>query len=92
MAGKKQKAKPKDRKKLDHRILAHGEATGHKHEALEGTLYADDDGNLFLVADPETTTVRHEEHKPVKVPAVNNEVGRVQEYDHFAEEARSVQD
>lgn len=41
---------------------------------------------------PSGTVVVHEEHYPVEVPPGDYQVGRVREYDHFAEEARRVID
>jgi len=72
-------------------ILAEGEATGHAHRVAddielfekEGTLYINSKGGF---------TVEHEEHKPITIEKGTYEIGIVQEYDHFAEEARRVAD
>lgn len=76
-------------------VLAEGEHTGHAHviappqgvavELVErnGVTYLRTSGFADLV---------HEEHRAIEVPAGEYEVRRVQEYDHFAEEARDVQD
>lgn len=83
-----QEAKPK----AGRAILAHGEVTGHCHEAIgEGVEVFERDGVLYLSA-PNGATVKHEEHKPITVPPGNYQIGIVQEYDHFAEEARRVAD
>jgi hypothetical protein len=81
-------------KKLNHRILAEGEVIGHKHEVVEkelSNLYADEKGNLFLKANGELT-ITHTEHNPITIPAGTYRIRRVQEYDHFSEEAKNVQD
>ena len=79
-------------KKLPHRVLAEGEATGHSHTAdSSATLWGSDSGSLVLEV-PIETTVTHEEHKPVVLPNGEYDVVRVKEFDHFAEEARQVQD
>ena len=73
-------------------VLAYGEATGHCHEAIgEGVELYERDGVLYLAA-PAGARVTHQEHQAVALPPGNYQVGIVQEYDHFAEEARSVQD
>lgn len=73
-------------------ILAYGEMTGHCHEAIgEGVEVFERDGVLYLSA-PNGATVKHEEHKAIAVLPGNYQIGIVREYDHFAEEARSVRD
>jgi hypothetical protein len=49
------------------------------------------DAGMF-VASEKPFTIVHEEHKPVTIPAGKYKVKRVQEYDHFAEEAKNVAD
>lgn len=74
-------------------VLAEGEATGHAHVLpVEGVLEVREvDGVLYArIAEP--TTVRHEEHHAVPLEPGIYRVGRVQEFDHFAEEARQVAD
>lgn len=79
-------------KKLKHKILAEGEHTGHKHQLTigEGELY-EDDGTLYLHCETKCV-ITHEEHGKVTVPIGDYKIGIVREYDHFAEEARNVQD
>ena len=74
------------------RVLAEGEATGHKHlaEAADVTLFVHD-GALYMRA-PSGTRVVHEEHRALDIPPGDYLVGKVREYDHFAEEARPVYD
>ena len=84
---------PKSAKKLGHRTLREGEATGHAHVAVaeDVTLFIGDDNALYMKA-PSGTTVVHEEHNPITVPPGIYRVSGVQEYDHFLEESREVVD
>lgn len=74
-------------------VLAEGEATGHHHTANGAgiAVMEGEKGELFLQA-PLGATIEHEEHKVLDVPAGTYEVRRVQEYDHFEQEARRVVD
>lgn len=79
--------------KLNHLTLAEGEATGHHHTITKGKaeLY-NHEGTLFLKVNSEEAELTHQEHNTVTLPKGNYKVGIVREYDHFAEEARRVQD
>jgi hypothetical protein len=84
---------PKEATKLDHNIIAKGEATGHHHRL------AGPDAGLFLHCEimyldiPKKGKIEHEEHAPINYDApVQRIIGRVKEYDHFEEEARVVAD
>lgn len=79
----------KNRRKLDRAILADGERTGHFHEAHGDGVALYDDGVLEA---PHGAQVTHQEHAPVTIVPGTYERHIVQEYDHFAEEARSVVD
>lgn len=79
----------KKRKQLDKAILAHGEHTGHFHEAHGDGVALFDDGVLEA---PHGAEVTHQEHASVTVPPGTYERSIVQEFDHFAEEARNVAD
>jgi len=81
---------PANAKKLDHRVLAEGEVTGHAHRATAGTLYQV--GDSLILESPQKEPILHEEHDLVVPPAVECDVVRVQEYDHAAEEAKQVVD
>jgi hypothetical protein len=80
-------------KLLNHKTLAKGEKTGHHHTITEGEaeLY-EENGVLFLRVNSENATLTHQEHKPIVIDKGDYEIGIVQEYDHFAEEARRVAD
>jgi hypothetical protein len=73
-------------------VLAEGEATGHKHlaEAVDVTLFMHD-GALYMRA-PSGTRIVHEEHHALDIPPGDYLVGKVREYDHFAEASRPVYD
>ncbi len=79
--------------KLKHNHLAEGEVTGHYHAAVgpSVSLWGGPDDRMLLKA-PQGATVTHQEHLPVTLPVGEYERLIVQEYDHFAEEARSVRD
>jgi hypothetical protein len=88
---------PKNLKKVERKargfVLAEGEVTGHAHviESDIDLMLDEASGKMFMHNDSEVT-VKHEEHHHVDVPAGDWELGIVKEYDHFAEEARKVQD
>lgn len=66
-------------KKLDHRILAEGEVTGHMHELTKGTLYSGMWGKLF--ADIESLALlTHPEHKTIKLEKGFYEIITQREY------------
>jgi hypothetical protein len=72
-------------------VLADGESTGHAHTVQDEIEMMISDAGMF-VASETPFTITHEEHKPITVPPGKYEVKRVQEYDHFKEEARQVAD
>jgi len=74
-------------------MLAEGETTGHAHtidDTKSSTLYTFG-GILFLQVLQEVCLL-HEEHKKQKIKPGLYKIRQVQEYDHFAEEARAVRD
>lgn len=83
---------PEDADETGGRVLAEGEATGHKHLAIaEDVLLFMHEGTLFMSA-PNGTTIVHEEHRVLEIPPGNYQIGTVLEYDHFADEAHPVID
>jgi hypothetical protein len=72
-------------------VLAEGETTGHAHCIQEDIDLVEIDGILYMKNDKEVT-ITHEEHNAHTIPAGVWEIGIVQEYDHFEEEARKVRD
>lgn len=79
--------------KLEHLTLAKGEKTGHHHTITEGDaeLY-EENGILYLRVNSKEATLTHQEHKSIVIGKGDYKIGIVQEYDHFAEEARRVAD
>jgi len=79
-------------KATDNRVLAEGEATGHSHVIDDAAkVFVAEDGTLYVETDA-PVSVLHEEHGTITIPAGKYRVGRVMEYDHFAEEASQVID
>lgn len=79
--------------KLDHMILAEGEATGHCHKIVSGIgqlIMMDKIMHLQIFS--ETALLEHNEHGPIQIPKGNYRIDRVREYDHFEEETRRVAD
>ena len=74
-------------------ILAKGEMTGHTHRVNldEVNVLMAEDGTLYCEAKMDFVVI-HEEHKSLKLPKGTYKIRKVLEYDHFAEEARAVQD
>lgn len=80
-------------KKLDKPVLAEGEVTGHTHTLLDNNVdvYEHNNGLREFTLEQDTI-LTHEEHNKISIPKGNWISGIVQEYDHFAEEARNVAD
>lgn len=72
-------------------VLAEGEVTGHIHVVEDNIELFEEDETLFINSKDEFI-VTHEEHKPVTVKKGTYKIGIVQEFDHFAEEAKNVVD
>jgi len=80
-------------KRLDHLILAYGEATGHHHRIATGqATLSEENGTLYLRVDSNKADLVHEEHGKITIPKGDYLVRRVREFDHFAEKARAVRD
>ena len=80
-------------KKLDHLVLMEGELTGHAHRISKGLAELFESGSTkYLKVLSDEAVLIHEEHGAITIPKGIYRIGRVQEYDHFAEEARAVQD
>ena len=74
------------------RVLAEGEATGHKHVAeAQDVLLFTHEGALYMRV-PSGTRIIHEEHRALDIPPGDYLIGTVREYDHFAEQSRPVFD
>jgi hypothetical protein len=77
----KVKELPKDCVKQNHRILAEGEATGHKHELDSGELYEKEGVLYFRVPEDQPATLKHEEHGPITFEPGAYKVIRQREYE-----------
>jgi hypothetical protein len=77
-------------------VVSRGEQSGHSHivnsdQTTLWTLTRDGITELYLEVQAQATLV-HDEHKPLTIPAGIYRVGRVKEYDYFAEMERKVID
>ena len=86
-------AAPAERgKQLPHRILAHGEVTGHTHRIQEtaGAALYTLGAELLLEVTADAATVVHEEHAPIRLERGHYRVWRQREYS--PEEIRVIRD
>lgn len=86
---KKNTLKKKHLKKNN--IIAWGEATGHSHRVIGDHEIYDTGHFMYLNAKTEVE-VRHEEHKPIKIPPGVYQLDGVREFNHFDREIRRVVD
>lgn len=82
---------PKGAKALKGAVLVEGAAGGNQHIAKGRSVKLYKANDLIYVKAGKFQMV-HPEHKSIDVPAGTYVVKGVQEYDHFAEEARRVID
>jgi hypothetical protein len=63
-------------------VLAYGEITGHSHRIAdpEAAEFFELDGIIFMKVMAESTTVVHEEHKPITLPRGTYRVWQQREY------------
>jgi hypothetical protein len=80
--------------KLDTKILAEGEATGHQHRLTLKTaqLFRDDANQRRYLSIEEPTQLVHEEHKPITIEEGTYVVIQEREFDPFADYIRRVTD
>ena len=71
---------PEEAVKLNHRILAEGEATGHMHELDSGELY-ESKGTMYFSVSGKNTILKHPEHKQVTFKPGVYKVIRQREYE-----------
>ena len=82
-------AKGKGAKKIDRgNCLAEGEMTGHAHRVQVAVMEREDGVREFTGP----TTVIHEEHKPVVLPARKWNSAQKTEHDFFLDMERQVRD
>jgi len=81
-------------KKLQHLIIAEGEATGHKHEVTvgEAELYQDEKGVMCLRVQSDEAQVTHQDHNAVTLPKGDYEIIAQREYVVGDEKYRRVVD
>ncbi|MDA8113967.1 MAG: hypothetical protein M0Z43_04470 [Acidithiobacillus sp.] len=87
---------PETAKKINSRVLAEGEVTGHAHRLTgEVDVYEDTDGTLYLVP-TDTTTIEHEEHTEIPsrvLPDHDHAAIRIQrEWNPYRRAAERVRD
>ena len=73
-------------------VLAEGESTGHAHVVEDDEAELIQIGERMLLKLGKAATVVHEEHGPITLEPGIWEVGRVREYDYYAQMARPVTD
>lgn len=83
---------PAGAKETKRKVLAEGEVTGHAHRVTGDARLFELGDRLLMRIGQGNAKVIHEEHKEITIPPGDYEVRKVIEYDHFAEEAREVQD
>ena len=74
------KSLPQKVRLLSGRVLAEGEATGHKHQLDVGMLFETPNGKLFF-STKKTATLKHEEHASLTFLPGVYEVRRQREYE-----------
>jgi len=74
-------------------VVQLGESTGHAHviEDMSGVEIFSDWRERFLKAE-QAFTIRHEEHKPLTLPAGNYRIRIAREFDYLRQSARMVID
>ena len=66
---------PEGLKKHETKVLAYGEATGHRHEVTQGDVFVDEDGKLYVKATKGSAELSHmvgdkvieTDHKPITI-------------------------
>ena len=85
---------PQGLTKLNTKILAEGEATGHQHRLTSKTaqLFRNDANQRRYLSIEEPTQLVHEEHKPITIEEGTYIVIQEREFDPFADYIRRVTD
>lgn len=83
--------------KLNHAVIAEGEATGHHHQVAEADLahaelYRNWNGQSFLRVTDQGVSIVHEEHGPQVLEPGFYQVRQAREYDYLARLSRAVRD
>ena len=73
-----------EKEKLNHRVIAEGETTGHKHELSIGELYEgigwNNRGKKLMEIPTEGAVLTHPEHKTISFPQGFYEIRTQREY------------
>lgn len=84
---------PATAEKKDTNVLQEGEHTGHAHRLFDGNYQVfETPEKIKFLRLVEPTALRHEEHKEIKLPAGDYQIGIIKEYDPFSKMVRSVID
>ena len=83
---------PTGAKRLPHRTVAKGEATGHHHTFVEESVELYERDGVLYVSAPEGATLKHQTHNPVTVPPGTWVYRPRREQDHLGEVVRRVMD
>lgn len=83
--------KPNNLKTSKEKVFAEGESTGHFH-GCDTVEFFNADADRLVAKAQAFSKVYHQEHKDILIDEGYYERRFVQEYDHFAEEARNVVD
>lgn len=69
----------RDLKKREDDVLQEGELTGHKHILLDGDVYEDAEGNIWLHAEKNAEVI-HDEHDTIPLAEGDYEVRRQRDF------------
>ena len=78
--------------KKTHKILAEGEVTGHCHKTTARNSYVVGAGDEREMTAPSGTTITHQEHKTIELPAGDYIVEKQREIDPDTKEIQRVRD
>ncbi|HDP36499.1 MAG TPA: hypothetical protein ENN27_01315 [Candidatus Atribacteria bacterium] len=78
-------------KEKGNKILAEGEATGHKHEVIGDAKLYEENGVLYLSAKEEVEII-HPDHNTIKLPQGNYKIETQREYEISEAKYRAVRD
>ena len=84
-------ARPKGLKKLTTKVLVRGKSTSNDHKVAGAGAVFKIAEDLFLNVTGKCS-LKHPEHLPIDLLKGWYAIKLVREYDHFAEEARAVED
>lgn len=80
-------------KKLNHKVLAEGEVTGHSHRLTQGLgSLIMLDKILYMEIFEDNTKLEHNTHNPIMFNKGKYQIGIVREKDHFKDIIREVVD